>query len=200
MCSIIVSTNAEKTKELIDLNQHRGSFSFSSTEFDDKIRPDSQVKGFGEYAGPVTDQLQVCHVQAPTGGMIQDANRIHPTQIRDTMLWHNGLITPRGIRYLQEKLQSDETFDTKLLHQALDQFGFEILSEIEGLFSCVYYNKELFMFRTRHGKLYTHNGDVSSERFENSRCINADTVYRLNLEEIAKFKTKRFNFIVPGEL
>jgi len=38
---------------------------------------------------------------------------------------------------LQTKLNTEETFDTLLLFKAIKQFGFDILSEIEGLFSCV---------------------------------------------------------------
>ena len=204
MCSIIVAKDKQTTEELILLNQHRGDFSFSCTNFINN-RPDTQVKAFGGYdfgVAPMTDNLQVCHVQAPTGGMTKDTNRIHPTMIDQTMLWHNGILTPRGIRFLQDRLGTEETFDTKLLHQAILRYGYDILSQIEGMFSCVYYNgTELHMFRTKHGKLFTDLENISSERFPGSRCIDADRVYRVSdTEVIDQFRTLRYNYVIPGEM
>lgn len=213
MCSIIAGYNPAKVKELIEINQFRGNFSYSYTEIDNKHDYiQSSVKDFGKFDFNVINQqseynYKICHVQAPTGGLVEDKNRIHPTVSEKSSLWHNGLLTPRGIKFLQQKLNTTETFDTKLLHMALDKFDFDILSEIEGLFSCLYvYDGQIYIFRTKHGKLFIDDDmNVSSERFENSRCINANTIYALlpwipDYAVITEFKTKRFNFVIPGEM
>lgn len=206
MCSIVASFNKKNLEDLVDLNQFRGNFSFSYLEFE----TGELTKQFGQYNKSVINNnlnYKVSHLQAPTGGLIQDINRIHPTNIDNTKLYHNGIITPRGIKFLQNKLNSTETFDTWLLHKAIEEFGFNILSEIEGLFSCLYIKDDkIFIFRTRHGKLYIDEEmNISSERFENSKCINYDTVYELdiinkNVNTINKFKTLRCNIVVPGEM
>lgn len=211
MCSIIASWDNNKLKDLIELNQFRGNFSHSYTELDSKNRPLSQLKSFGAYNtdiinSDIYENYKIAHVQAPTGGMIKDENRIHPVSDDLNMLWHNGLLVPKGVKYLQNKLQTQETFDTKLLFNAIEQFGFGILSEIEGLFSCLYLKHgEMFIWRSRHGKLYIdENMNISSERFDGSKCINADTIYKIHpknkqITEVDYFKTKRFNFYIAGE-
>lgn len=206
MCSIVASFNKKNLEDLVDLNQFRGNFSFSYLEFE----TGELTKQFGQYNKSVINNnfnYKISHLQAPTGGLIQDINRIHPTNINNTKLYHNGIITPRGIKFLQNKLNSDETFDTWLLHKAIDTFGFEILSEIEGLFSCLYIkDNKIYIFRTRHGKLYIDEEmSISSERFGESKCINYDIVYEVdlinkNVNIINKFKTLRCNIVVAGEL
>jgi hypothetical protein len=203
MCSIICSYKKDVLENLIDINQFRGNFSFSYTEIGK--HPEIQVKGWGDFEKDIirnNDLYKITHVQAPTGGIAKDFSRIHPTIIEDTMLWHNGILTPRGITYCQKKLNTSEGFDTLLLHRMILEHGFESLSEIEGLFSCVYFNKEVYMFRTKHGKLYIDDDkNISSEEFKDSRCIYADRIYRVDtLEVVDTFKTKRFNFIIPGRL
>jgi glutamine phosphoribosylpyrophosphate amidotransferase len=212
MCSIIASFDKETIKKLVKLNQYRGNFSHSLTIFNNTVK--SQVKNFGLFPVKLLDMINVeggdyiiGHVQAPTGGMVKDVSRIHPTLIEGTQLWHNGIITPRGIKFLQSKLNTTDTFDTKLLHQAVFEFGFDILSEIEGLFACLLIkDNKLFMFRTKHAKLYIDDElSISSERFSGSKCINYDSVYEINLKTKElyirdTFKTLRFNIVVPGEL
>ena len=212
MCSIFASHKKDILSELADLNQYRGNFSYSITEISNKV--ESQIKEFGIFNKDnihYNNLFKICHVQAPTGGLVEDIDRIHPVEYSNTLLWHNGIITPRGIKFLQEKLNTTETFDTKLLSLALYNFGWCILNEIEGLFACVYYKDGcLFLFRTKHGKLYIDNVNeddiiISSERYKDTKCINFDTVYHLDisnnsLKEISKFKTLKFNIIVKGEI
>ena len=215
MCSIIGSYNKEKFKELVELNQFKGNFSYSFGVYNTtENRMVSIVKEFGQFKSSTIEEavegdnlFYIGHVQAPTGGLIQDVNRIHPTTIKDTMLWHNGIITSRGIKYLQEKFNTTETFDTKLLHTSIEQSGCcDVLSDVEGLFTCLYYNRDLFLFRTKHGKIHIDKDmSFSSERFTNSFCINYDTVYKIDfknnkLSGVGTFKTKRFNIIVNGEI
>lgn len=204
MCSIIGSFNKEKVKELVKLNQHRGNFSYSISVYnvcENKII--YSYKDFGEFNVNKFNSIlhtpnnyYICHIQAPTGGMLKDYNRIHPVKYNNTYLWHNGIL----------KLKDRTLFDTKYLTNILSKKGFNGLSDIEGLFSCVYYNKGLYMFRTKHGKLYIDKDmNVSSEKFENSKCINFDTVYKVNLKNkeviiVNEFKTKKFNIVIKGEL
>jgi len=208
MCSIIASFNKETFEDLVDKNQHRGNFSFSYTEVNgtDVVE---QIKAYGEFAKDLVSKeyYKIGHVQAPTGGMVVDESRIHPVIIGDSMLWHNGLITPKGIKFLQEKLETTEQFDTKLLIGAIQKYGFSILDHIEGLFSCLYIeDNEVYIFRTKHGKLYIDESmNISSERFVGSKCIGYNRIYKLDLNKkhiIPKqpFITKRFNFVIAGEL
>ena len=207
MCSIFGSFNRVVLSELVHMNQFKGTFSYSLTQ------GDRTHKDFGTFNQSTialigkSDEYMIGHVQAPTGGMVEDTTRIHPTSIGSSLLWHNGLITPRGITYLQTKLESDEEFDTKLLHEYFVKNNFTGLGEIEGLFTCVFkHGNEFYVFRTKHGKLYVNDDlDISSERFKDSKCINYDTVYRMDFERmklqpVSKFKTKRFNYIIEGEM
>lgn len=210
MCSIIGSYDSKQFLKLVELNQHRGNFSHSFAGFN----PDKGIvtieKDFGPYNTDLVTKYngyKIGHLQAPTGGLIKDKNRIHPTIIENSYLWHNGLLLPKTIRQLQEELNETETFDTYLLHRAIIKFGFDVLSEIEGLFTCLFVKgNEVFVFRTKHGKLYIDEAmNLSSERFESSKCINYDTIYQLDLKnnaikEVGKFKTKNFNYVIKGEL
>jgi len=199
------SFSSETVKDLLELNKHRGSFSWSIT------CNNNTEKDFGEFDTTVLENTnkgyKMCHIQAPTNGLVYDKDRIHPTLVQDSKLWHNGLLRPAGIRYLNNKLGTDESFDTLLLHKAVVEYGFGILSEIEGLFSCVLYlNGNYYIFRTKHGKLFVDdNLSISSERFDDSKCINYDTIYKIDfenntLEPVDTFRTKRFNIVVKGEL
>ena len=209
MCSIIGSFNKNTFVDLVKINQHRGSFSFSiSTIIDNNIL---LSKNFGIINTDILDTISsgyiLGHIQAPTGGSVKDFNRVHPAELNNSKLWHNGIITPRGIKFCQDELNTTETFDTKLLLMMLDKYGFDILSKIEGLFACVYYNNSKFyVFRTKHGKLYIDtNLSISSEYFNNSKCINYDTIYNIDfnlniIKPILSFKTLKYNIIVPGEM
>lgn len=213
MCSIIASFDKDKAKELIKLNQHRGNFSFSITDWDNKVKDiNFQAKCFGEVKESYIDICEeyiIAHVQAPTGGLIEDTARIHPVCIGDSMLWHNGIITPRGISYMQWELQIDgeeleDVFDTSLMMKYLLKDGFDVLNDIEGLFACLFVkDREIMIFRSKHGKLYIDaDMNISSESFEDAINIPADTVYKIDLEThklspVYSFKTNRFNVVIP---
>jgi len=202
-------TQKKNLQGLVDLNQYRGNFSYSYSVLNEHL---DIKKDFGDF--PEVDQLPgdedswcIGHVQAPTGGLLKDRTRIHPTQSQNTYLYHNGIITPRGIEFMQADLNTDETFDTLLLHQMIDKHGFNILSDIEGGFGCVYITPNgMFIFRTRHITLFISKTGISSERGTDMLCINPDVVYKINLDKdisysnIAEFKTKKYNFSIPGEL
>lgn len=209
MCSIIGSRSNDILRELIKLNSHRGNFSYSmSRVVDNKVQ--SQIKGFGPFDTSKiedTTDYRVCHIQAPTGGLIKDIDRIHPTKIDNSYLFHNGILTHKGMDILNQKNNSNITFDTLLLHTLVNKYGFDILSEVDGLFTCLYIdNDDIFVFRTKHGKLYIDKDiNISSERFGNAKCINYDTVYKLNIvnktiNEVHTFKTLSYNFVVRNEM
>lgn len=206
MCSIIAGWKSEVVKDLIDINQHRGNFSYSYTEFNNK--PSCQVKDFGPFNKSLIECncYKVCHVQSPTSSLKEDESRIHPVTNNNNMLWHNGIVTPRGIKHLQKILITDEEFDTKLIFDSLEKFGFDILSDIEGLFACLYYNDDSFyIFRSKHAKVYIDaDMNISSEKFENSFCLPYDIIYKIHLqdkflEEVCNFKTKRYNIVISGD-
>ena len=199
----------ENLQHLVDINQFRGNYSYSISALSDTLT--ILKKDFGEFPEVSTlnlnDGFYACHVQAPTGGMIPDKDRIHPSELPDSALYHNGIITPRGVAYMQDKLQTTETFDTKLLHGMIDRYGFECLSDIEGGFACLYIKQNnIYIFRTKHLKLHFSSDMITSERAEGTKMINADTIYKvsvqdkLSLEPIDTFKTKRYNYIIAGEM
>lgn len=211
MCSIIGSFSKDKIKELVTLNQHRGNFSYSISLIDVKTnKVVEQIKEFEEFSTEMLGKCYeadgiyyLCHVQAPTGGLVREFNRIHPTQHGESFMWHNGIIKPRSIKDLQKHLDTDVNFDTQLLHESFQSYS---LSDIEGLFACAYLDKNgLLLFRSKHAKLYIDEDlNISSEQFDGSKCINYDTVYKVNfsdfLEEVGAFTTKRFNIVIEGEL
>jgi len=203
MCSIMVTRN--KIKELVEINQFRGNFSWSVYD----MGTNKVQKGFGTFPinNNFSDNWKIMHVQAPTGGLKQEENRIHPTEIDSTKLWHNGIITPRGVRYMQQKLNTNEDFDTLLLHKMINKYGFDCLSDIEGGFACLYLkDNNVYIFRTQHLKLHINEECITSERAPGTKIINADTIYqiefneKLTWKEVSYFKTKRYNYIIKGEL
>lgn len=212
MCSIIGSFSKEMIKSLVLLNQHRGNFSYSIAAYD--IHQHEVVdlkKDFDVFDFNVLDSMTessniyyICHLQAPTGGLLKEIERIHPTHIDDTYMWHNGIITPAGMRFLNELNSREDSFDTYALHNYL--YNNNDLSKVEGLFTCCYVDFNVYVFRTKHGKLYVDdNLNLSSERFEGSKCINYDTIYNLDfinktLQYADEFKTLNYNYIIKGEL
>jgi len=211
MCSIIGSFKKKKLIELIEQNQFRGLFAHSYTLYDVlSMSILYQRKIFGTFDFDIIDDEKenvyyICHFQAPTGGIHDDLNKIHPTKIGNSYLFHNGLIKRKSIQYLQKKYNTPSDFDTYLLHNLLPEW--HELSEIEGLFSSLYIDQSgFYLFRSKHGKLYIDDDfNISTEQFKKSLCIHYDTVYKLDLQqksmiEIAKFTTKRYNIVIEGDL
>jgi len=196
MCSIICSSDRTQLFNLIKDTQHRGEH--AHTVFEGR-----QVK---EYFGLFDEEhvnhegRTIVHLQAPTS----QTKFTHPTHIDRSLLWHNGIIEPRSVRELSEQYEPGMEFDTKLIHHVLEDKGFDGLSDISGSFACLYLkNDVMYMFRSKHAQLYIDNDlTVCSERFSGSKCINYDTVYKIDddIEAIDTFETKRFNIIVQGEL
>ena len=210
MCAIIGSFEKENILELVEKNQHRGRVAYSISLYDIKSSMVTSEYRLGEFDPEFLKSMNtdgsyiVCHLQSPTGVGYSDENKRHPSVVNRSYLWHNGILMPSTIKMLQEKYD-DSTFDTHLLHQWLLSRG--KLNEIEGSFACVFIAEHsMKIFRSKHSKLYIDdNMTISSESFLESKCINADRIYMMDLEKRSLaiesyFKTKRYNIIIKGEL
>lgn len=122
MCGMFFTLNKEYIPRLQELNARRGGVNESLTEthlyyFDDKA-----------YIG---------HYQAPTSTV----SRSHPHKyehrnhggLDESRMWHNGILKESQIKSLQEKFNTDEEWDTALLHQYIIR-KYD-LSEIDGSFA-----------------------------------------------------------------
>jgi len=212
MCAIIGSFNKKTVVDLIEKNQHRGRLAYSISLYNTENGKVKTKYSVGEFDPKVFEKMKIdgcyiiCHLQSPTGDYSINENRTHPSIMENnSYLWHNGILMPTTIQMIQQKLKVLSEFDTHLLHQWI--VSNEKLDEIEGSFACVFMvNNSMKIFRSKHAKLYVDkNMTISSEYFEDSKCINADRIYAMNLanESLAiesYFKTKRYNMIIRGEL
>lgn len=200
MCSIIVSLDQNKFSELIDLNQSRGKFSYSYCKILDLKNFENRelIKEWGVFdkSKISTSVIHIGHTQAPTGGLIQDKNRIHPAQENDSLLYHNGILKPSYVKFLQGRYKTNETWDTSLLLKRLEDIGFEALSEVDGSFACVYIRDgQIIIFRNEIAPLFYEEktGSLSSTKFDGSIAIKSNTVFRYEygaLIPLATFETK----------
>lgn len=193
MCSIFLSTNLESFKDLINLNQSRGKFSYSYSIFKDGkfkiIRKD-----FGLFDTSVLENapIHIGHCQAPTGGMIKDKNKIHPAEIQNHYLFHNGIVLPR---YLQDS--GYEGWDTYFILHQLFKNGFDSLNHIQGSFACVFVkNTDIYFFRNSLCNLYIKNKEyisLSSVPFPDAELIEKEKIFSLEenkIFNISSFKDK----------
>jgi len=204
MCSIIGSFSKQKFKELVKLNQSRGSFSYSFLQFDTTaMSVKSLEQNFGEFPLEIVDKAEegmffFGHCQAPTGGLINDPNRIHPVQNKNEFLFHNGIIKQKDVTRLREEHSTIEGWDTKLMLLEIQKRGLiETLNTIDGSFACAYKNNNsIFIFRSQAGTLFVDAAlNISSTKFDGAERINHDTIFELNLLTTSinicgKFKSK----------
>lgn len=189
MCSIVGSFSKVIFKNLIELNQNRGSFSYSFLVLNPAtLNTESLIQNFGKFDTSVVDSAEpglfFGHCQAPTGGLIEDPNRIHPAKIGDKFLFHNGIIKQKDVTRLQKEHNTDEGWDSKLMIMEINKKGLmETLNTIDGSFACVYKeNNNIFIFRSQAGTLFVdENLNISSTKFNNAQRIKHDTVFKLNL-------------------
>lgn len=194
MCSIIGSFSKDKIKELAELNAYRGQHSHSVyvfSKFDSRLL--YSHKGFGpldidKYEIPEGVYI-ICHQQAPTTDN-KDYDSIHPAQIGKQLLWHNGIIKAHEIERLQEYLESTSTWDTKLLLQYLVNEEYNALQNIDGTFSCVWYNgRSLQIFRNEISPMfYDEHGNISSTKFKDSKSVDPNIVWMMNIDMKEFFK------------
>ena len=201
MCSIVGSFSKEKFKDLIHLNQHRGSFSYSFLALNPKsLKTETLIQHFGLFDLSVVDSAPdgmyyLGHTQAPTGGLIEDPNRIHPARIDDFFMFHNGIIKQKDVARLQAEHNTTEGWDSKLMLMEIKKNGLmETLNTIDGSFACVFNDgKCLKFFRSAAGTLFTDKeANISSTAFPGGERIDKDYVFGVELEHKAIYLKDSF--------
>lgn len=193
MCGICGSYNLDSFREFVKLNLERGNFSHSYTVYDciNKCVV-QQLKSFIENAIGNLDRLvtgsdlyYLGHTQAPTGGLIKDFWRIHPSMINyqlgaPTLLAHNGIL-------IDQDLGGVGCWDTHVLHNRIRSLGLvKALSQTAGSFACWYINEfnQIQIFRNPQAPLYCAGSDFSStvlpEYTQDFNMIESGVVYQLD--------------------
>lgn len=201
MCAIIGSFDKVTLAELYKLNSYRGELSYSVCSFKQNGKLDVGVLMQGEGKMPdtlifrypsETGDFYIAHSQAPT----TETKNIHPAANDAALLWHNGII--------KQKTISEGTWDTAwLLEQILD-YGWSVLSRIDGTFACVMYNENsLYVFRNEISPLFIDdNLNISSTRFNGGESLEPNKVFKLDLIKKkkyieAEFETKENPYYIP---
>ena len=182
MCGIFASFNRDTIKELFELNSYRGCHSFSIMQGGRVIRE----LGAFNYSLVDSKGYKVCHVQAPTTSA-RGIESVHPAQIGEALLWHNGIIKDFDVVRLQKELDSKCAWDTKLLLQALGNCDMEeTLSQINGSFACIMrLHNQLYVFRNEISPLFFDDKlNISSVKFPNSRPVPPNKIFILDLDDL----------------
>ena len=205
MCSIIGGYDANEVKMLASLNAYRGQHSHSMAVVNDGA-PMSLKRGLGALPAEEIDTLPkgfiICHQQAPTTDA-RDVSSIHPAAFMSCLLWHNGIIKDKQIKQWQNQYGDPQPWDTAWLVKLIAENGFDILSEVDGTFACVYNNGDhTYMFRNANSPLFRRGATISSTKFEGSSPIKPGQVYMLengDWEETPyTFTTKEQFFWTPA--
>ena len=172
MCAIVGSFNKDKLAELIELNSKRGSFSYSFCVLDMNYDVLFSKKDFGKFDNSLLEHnygtyvYYIAHIQAPTGGLIQDVNRIHPAIMGNKRLWHNGIIKDYYVKKMMVKYDSLNEWDTTYILTELDN-----IEDIDGTFSCLLLDegKSLTLFRNSDSPMFIDDSlNISSTKFKDS--------------------------------
>jgi len=206
MCAITASFDKNKLEELYKLNSYRGELSYSLSSFtykdfttntislnvlmqDSNKMPEGLIKNLS-----LGGKYFIAHSQAPT----TSSKNIHPAAFGDTMLWHNGIIKQKNL--------TENTWDTQWLLEQIINYGWSVLSRIDGTFACIMYNSgELFVFRNEIAPMfYDSNLNFSSTKIESFRELPPNKVFKVNLpyktiEPIAYFDTLENPYYIPEE-
>ena len=190
MCAIVGSFSKETTIALFELNSYRGEISSSISSFN----MNSELQQLNKYSGKfekeyldnhVDGMFYIGHSQAPT----TNTNNIHPSEIGEVLLWHNGIIKQNNL--------DKNVWDTEWLLQRIITEGWSVLSKIDGSFACVLYRKnKLYLFRNEICPLFINDKlDISSTKFDNSKSLEPNTVFEVDLTDrtihsIESFLTK----------
>ena len=191
MCAIVGSFDKEKLKELIKLNTYRGNHSYSLCEYNPQTREITILeKGLGDFNYSKVSELEdgmyyIAHTQAPTTDA-KSTQSIHPSQYDFAYLWHNGIIKDYFVKEMQNKLVTNEAWDTELLNRWV--YFNHLLDEVDGTFSCLRYSNGLTLFRNEISPMFIDdNFNISSTKFESSRPTPAGEILYMNLEKSKKF-------------
>lgn len=143
MCSIFGSKDRNRFIHLAKQNQFRGNFSHSISIFRSNGIFQVISKEFGGFREQDVPKFKdilyyIGHVQAPTGGLVKNRNRIHPAKINNAYLFHNGIIKESCLKEITST-GITEVWDTKVfLNYLYDKNLPKTLSMIDGSFGCVY--------------------------------------------------------------
>lgn len=212
MCSISGSFDKDTLIKLLKLNESRGSFSHSLTVVDPIDRTVSTVRQWGLFDVSLLDsvkdgQYMVTHCQAPTNGLVKDEARIHPYEIPGVgRLLHNGIITPKSLKIMNESMNTHYEWDTQALLEYLNDshdpwyikgyIDWNRADTIEGSFACVYINEDanVYVVRNQIAPLFIDaNLSISSTKFENSTPIPANVENYLNFDLMEVGEIRKFN-------
>ena len=193
MCSIIGSHDKDMLVALIDLNAYRGQHSWSISYYDLLWnRMKSVSRGMGEVPKDLINiginEYCIVHMQAPTTSN-KDMNTVHPAQIENAYLWHNGIIKADWVN----KRKDVSTWDTQLI---LNQYvTTKDLNDIDGTFACLLCdNDKLYLFRNEISPLFFDKyNNISSTRFEGASLIKPNVVWEF-LSDISELKETNMKF------
>jgi len=180
MCSIIGSFSKSKIAELANLNAYRGQHSYSISYYNlYRAEMTSVTRGLGEL--PI-DQInipesQYCivHQQAPTTNLKN--NTIHPAQIGNKLLWHNGIIKENSIKKMQNDLFCSHNWDTYLILRQMADL--DTPEDIDGTFACLYYDGGgLVVFRNEISPLFIDEDfNISSTKTDGFTSIDPNKMF-----------------------
>ena len=185
MCGIIGSFDKEKLICLFELNKLRGNKTFSllSIKNNEII---NKIRNIGAFNTNILNNIQfnnetyhIIHIQSPTEITELSKDNIHPSEINNTYLWHNGMLTSEQIK------KFNENWDTKIIHKLfLDDLN--NLNNLEGSFSCVYFDicRGILLFRNKISPMFIDDEcNISSTQFINCKKTTPNTLYKLDFKE-----------------
>lgn len=209
MCGISASFDIRKLKDLMEVNNARGQFSFSLTIIDPLTNQIvGQHKGFVDNRSHILNYYKtlndnrlyyISHSQAPTSdtGLSMRFDRVHPASFRRSHLYHNGIIKDFGIDMLQKTaMDYIDTWDTSLLLKCISKTNLDILNYLSGSFACLLIDSDgIFTFRNKSSILYYDDDlNISSSNFNGEMTeLDSNQVFKLDLESSRLIKQYQFN-------
>lgn len=209
MCAITSSFSKSTLSDLYKLNSYRGELSYSLSSFgydkydtwlnlllqDNGKMPDYLIdKALIEIGEPFSDMGNyfIAHSQAPT----TNTENIHPAVYAGSMLWHNGII--------KQKMLPPGVWDTHWLLQQVIDYGWSVLSRVDGTFACIMYNNgKLYFFRNEISPLFIDREmNLSSTKFAGSQAVTPNIVWEMSLLDrsfraVAEFSTMENPYYIP---
>jgi len=194
MCSIIGSHSKETIHMLIALNAYRGQHSWSISYYDLLWNCMKSVsRGMGEIPKDLINiglnEYCIVHMQAPTTDN-KDMNTVHPAQIGNTYLWHNGIIKADWVN----KRKDISSWDTQLI---LNQYvSTKDLNDIDGTFACLLCDEDkLYLFRNEISPLFIDKySNISSTRFEGAILIKPNIIWEFLSTGTGELKETNMKF------
>lgn len=183
------------------LNEYRGQSTHSIAYYDtyyDEFKKIERNKGPINYDDIIEldpSIYYIVHMQAPTFEPKNKTN-IHPAEDGITRLYHNGILKQQTVEMLQGKWNNFNDWDTELL--LLELNGDSDLSDIDGSFSCLWYNGAyLHLLRNEISPMFIdlNTFDISSTSFDSSVSIDPNIIYKLKLYQKDIIPTKYFKTV-----